>query len=137
MWSVSSDAGWEPGPEILERHQALAEELNRASAALYESILADEASLLAASVETLLDEHAGTIQRPEGIVRVTMTNPGMSDAVILVEHKGSRGWGNSVIPLALVPISEVQQRLTKCVAVGILNLIEGARQQGGVTGSPS
>ncbi len=111
-------------PETKAEIEAMANEQAASFHALVTSILDDEHELLHLSVETLLREGTVTIARPQGVVRVTVTNPGTDDAVVRGEYESLAGpYGNSEIPLRLIPSSRLEQTLCRHLAAWIGNLI--------------
>lgn len=76
------------------------------------------------SIETLLTEHVVTVVTPQGVMRATVTDPRTDDAVIRGEYQTSTGArGNSVVSLALIPESELRQKLRLHLPAWIGNLV--------------
>jgi len=89
------------------------------------SILDDEEELLNQSIDTLLRDGTVTINKPQGVVWATVADPGTDDAVITGEYRSFNGArGNSLLPLSLVPASDLRPTLRRHLAVWIANIVK-------------
>lgn len=99
---------------------------NKASAALFESIMHEEAVFLAESAEQLLRGQSVLINRPQGVVGAHVMGAG-EQTVVRFDTKSATGRGGWIeVAFSIVPPAERRAALIRVLAVQLLNLMESA-----------
>lgn len=118
-------------PEMEATVERMASESAAAFDALVTSILDQEQELLDRSIDTLLDEGTVTINKPQGVVWATVTDPGTDHAVITGECRSFNGArGNSLVPLSSIPASDLRPTLRRHLAAWIANVVRTDESEG-------
>ena len=118
-------------PEMEATVERMADESAAAFHSLVTSILEQEEGLLDRSIDTLLKEGTVTINKPQGVVWATVTDPGTEDALITGEYRSFNGGrGNSLVRLSLIPASDLRPTLRRHLAAWIANVVKTDESEG-------